>query len=128
MKILIAEDDSVSRKYLDKVLSEYGECDLTIDGIEAVDAYLMAQEEGQPYDLLCLDIMMPKVHGFKVIKIIRNIEKKNKTNPIKIIIITALSQSEILANLDETDRNIAWFCKPFNQELISEALEKLNLV
>ena len=37
MKILIAEDDSASRKFLFKLLSQYGECDMTVDGIETVE-------------------------------------------------------------------------------------------
>ena len=41
MKILIAEDDFAGRKYLFKLLSEYGECDMTIDGIETVEAFVI---------------------------------------------------------------------------------------
>lgn len=37
MKILIAEDDLSSRKFLFKLLSQYGECDLVVDGLEAID-------------------------------------------------------------------------------------------
>ena len=43
MRILIAEDDFASRKFMLKFLSKFGECDITVDGMEAVDAYLMAQ-------------------------------------------------------------------------------------
>ena len=59
MKILLAEDDFATRKFMLSFLSKYGECDVTVDGMEAVDAYLMALEDGEPYDLVCLDIMMP---------------------------------------------------------------------
>lgn len=45
-----------------KILSKYGECD-TVDGLEAVDAFMLAQKENKPYDLVCLDIMMPKLDG-----------------------------------------------------------------
>ena len=55
MRILIAEDDFASRKLLLKFMSEYGECDVTVDGMEAIDAYLMSLEEKEPYDLICLD-------------------------------------------------------------------------
>jgi two-component system chemotaxis response regulator CheY len=76
MKILIVEDDSISRKILYKFMSEYGECDITVDGMEGLDAYLIALNEGNAYDLICLDIMMPKVDGVKVLKTIREIEKQ----------------------------------------------------
>lgn len=55
MRILIAEDDFASRKVILKFLSVYGECDVTVDGMEAVDAFMMALEEDNPYDLICLD-------------------------------------------------------------------------
>ena len=45
MRILIAEDDFASRKLLLKFMSEYGECDVTVDGMEAIDAYLMSLED-----------------------------------------------------------------------------------
>ncbi len=57
MRILIAEDDFASRKFMLKFLSKFGECDVTVDGMEAVDAYLMALDAETPYDLVCLDIM-----------------------------------------------------------------------
>lgn len=68
MRILIVEDDLASRKIMLKILSKYGECDVTVDGLEAVDAFMLAQKENKPYDLVCLDIMMPKLDGVKVLK------------------------------------------------------------
>ena len=68
MKILIAEDDVVSRKLILKVLSDFGDCDFVINGFEAIDAYLLGQKEGKTYDLIFLDIMMPKLDGIKALK------------------------------------------------------------
>ena len=45
MKILLAEDDFVTRKFMASFLSKYGECDVTVDGMEAVDAFMLALEE-----------------------------------------------------------------------------------
>lgn len=73
MRILIAEDDFASRKMLLKFLSTFGECDVTVDGMEAIDAYLMALEEDNPYDLVCLDVMMPIMDGYQALKNIREI-------------------------------------------------------
>lgn len=42
MKILIVEDDLVSRKFLSKFLSKFGDVDVVVHGIEALDAYLLA--------------------------------------------------------------------------------------
>ena len=78
MRILIAEDDFASRKFMLKFLSKFGECDITVDGMEAVDAYLMALDADTPYDLVCLDIMMPALDGYQALKAIRDIEQERK--------------------------------------------------
>ena len=67
MKILLAEDDFVTRKFMVNFLSKYGECDVTVDGMEAVDAFMMALEDDEPYDLICLDIMMPVMDGYQAL-------------------------------------------------------------
>ena len=76
MRILIAEDDFASRKFMLRFLSQYGECDVTVDGMEAVDAFLMALEDEENYDLVCLDIMMPELDGYQALKAMRDIEKE----------------------------------------------------
>jgi two-component system chemotaxis response regulator CheY len=48
--MLIAEDDYASRTLLFKFLSKYGECDLTVDGMQALDAYLMSLDDNNPYE------------------------------------------------------------------------------
>ena len=50
MRILLAEDDYVTRKFMIGFLSKYGECDVTVDGMEAVDAFMMALEDDEPYE------------------------------------------------------------------------------
>ena len=40
MRILIVEDDFASRKFMMNFMSAYGDCDGTVDGMEAVEAYM----------------------------------------------------------------------------------------
>ena len=42
MRVLVAEDDQASGKFLCKLLSRYGEVELTTDGIQAVDTFVAA--------------------------------------------------------------------------------------
>lgn len=128
MKILIAEDDMVSRKVLWKILSVYGECDLVVNGIEAVDAFMMATNENEPYDLVCLDIMMPKVDGIKVLKTIRDLEKHNATSePTKVIMTTALSETEVVDDAFEKGAN-AYATKPIDVKKLIEVMKNLELI
>lgn len=93
MRILIAEDDSTSRTLLRHFLTPYGDCDMTVNGMEAVEAFILAAGEGQPYDLICLDIMMPELDGIKALKLIREKERSMGIVPkdeVKVVMTTAL--------------------------------------
>ena len=130
MKIMIAEDDLVSRKFLHKFMSRYGECDLVVDGLEAIDAFMLAIQDKEPYDLICLDIMMPKVDGIKALKAIRDIEKQKNIEgdqAVKIIMTTALSEADMVQSAFDHGSN-AYATKPIDTEKFIEALKKLQLI
>ncbi len=130
MKILIAEDDLVSRKFLFKFLSQYGDCDLVVDGLEALDAYLIARKENSPYDLICLDIMMPKIDGVKVLKQIRDMEEKkelSQENHTKVFMTTALGETQLVQNAFDIGCD-AYAVKPLDIKKLTEVLLKLELI
>jgi len=130
MKILIAEDDFASRKFLFKLLSQYGECDMTVDGIEAVEAFAIAYDTGKPYDLLCLDIMMPKIDGLKALKTIRDFERKKgvaESEKCKVIITSALSETEVVFDSFSTEREV-YATKPISAAIFKDLLKKLELI
>ena len=130
MRILIAEDDLVSRKFLFKFLSQYGDCDLVVDGLEALDAFLMSIKDEKPYDLMCLDIMMPKVDGVKVLKSIRDYESQKNVTPekrTKIIMTTALAETRFVQNAFDTGCD-AYAAKPIDIAKFVEVLHKLGLI
>lgn len=130
MRILIVEDDLTSRKIMLKILSAYGECDVTVDGLEAVDAFMLAQKENKPYDLVCLDIMMPKLDGVKVLKVIRSLEEQKNVlddNQAKVIMTTALSEKQYVDKAFELGCQ-AYANKPIDAAKFKNVLEKLMLI
>ncbi len=130
MKILIAEDDLVSRNFLSKFLEKYGDCDLVVDGLETLDAFLMALKENDPYQLICLDIMMPKVDGVKTLKAIRDLEKQYNVAPenrVKIIMTTALAEAQIVRTAFDYGCE-AYAAKPIDTRKLIEVMEKLGLI
>lgn len=130
MRILIAEDDLVSRKVLLKFLSPYGECDVTVDGLEALDAFLIALKEKKPYDLACIDIMMPKIDGLQVVRTIRKLEKEYSLQAVqrtKLIMVTALSEAEYVEQAFSLGCE-AYAAKPLDTVKLAQVMEKLDLI
>jgi two-component system chemotaxis response regulator CheY len=129
MRILLAEDDFVTRKFMTSFLSKYGECDVTVDGMEAVDAFMMALEDDDPYDLVCLDIMMPVMDGYQALMGIRNLEKEQSIPPekaVKVIMTTALNDEKNVKMAFELGCTI-YSGKPIDQDKFEQALKKLGL-
>lgn len=130
MKILLAEDDFVTRKFMVNFLSKYGECDVTVDGMEAVDAFMMALEDGDPYDLVCLDIMMPVMDGYQSLVGIRNLEKERNVpadKAVKVIMTTALNDERNVKMAFELGCTV-YSGKPIDQDRFEQALKKLELI
>ena len=100
MRILVVEDDFVSRKVLRKMLAPFGEADFAVTGLEALAAYKAAIAENNPYRLICLDIMMPGMDGQQTLKCIRKHEAETgvkQADEVKVIMTTALdSPAEVV--------------------------------
>ena len=83
-RILVVEDDLDIQELLKNFLQEVGyEIVLAGDGVEACSAFL-----AEPFDLVLLDVMLPKMNGFAVCELIR------KQSQAPIIMLTALSGEE----------------------------------
>lgn len=130
MRILIAEDDFANRIFMYRFLSKFGDCDITVDGIEAVEAFNMALEEKEEYDLICLDIMMPVLDGYQALEQIRRKEEEMgipDENRAKIIMITALSERRNVSKAFELGCT-AYAGKPIDQKKFENVLRKLELI
>jgi len=133
MKILVVDDELVSRKKLQKIMNIIGECQAFDNGIDAIAAFEKAWENGAPekawengapFDLIVLDIAMPEMDGTEVLSKIREIEKENKVQSekkAKIMMVTAHSDVDrvitcIKAGCDD------YISKPFDRQIIVEKL------
>ena len=130
MKILITDDDFVCRKVMVKFLSEYGEADVAVNGNEALNAFKSAFEDGEPYDLVCLDIMMPEMDGQSVLKEIRDYEQSKGVfglESVKIIMTTALNDPENIKTAFR-EQCEAYIVKPVDKDKLTQKLKELELI
>ena len=115
---------------MQRYLSSYGDCDIAVDGNEAVEAFRQAMDEKELYELICLDIMMPNMDGHEALKAIRRIESEHGINGldgVKVIMTTALGDSK---NVMESFREgcEAYIVKPVEKDKLLEEMESLGLV
>ena len=95
------------------------------DPLRALDAL-----KNQTYDTLLLDIMMPKLDGVKVLKVIRSLEdQKNiqEGKQVKVIMTTALAEKQYVDKTFELGCQ-AYANKPIDAVKFKEVLEKLALI
>ena len=131
MRILIVEDEFTSRKLLTALLSDFGDCDTASDGVECVSAFQKALAEGKPYDLVCMDIMMPNKDGHQALKDIRAIEQEagvSSASEAKVIMITALNDPKTVVKAYYKGGAAAYLPKPIEVESLYAILRDLALI
>ena len=126
MDILIVEDEMVSRKLLEKILCKYGACDLASRGDEALNAVIKKINQNEYYDLICLDLMMPKIDGISVLSAIRDLEKQHQLS-CKIMLITAMDEIDVVKDAFEQGAD-AYVTKPIDLDKLDEILTKFGLI
>jgi two-component system, chemotaxis family, chemotaxis protein CheY len=130
MRTLIVEDDFTSRLLLQTFLAKYGECHVAINGKEAVAAFRTSEANGQHYDLICMDIMMPEMDGQAAVKEIRAIEEAGgttSTNGAKIIMTTALDD---VKNVVQSFQSLcdAYLFKPIDASKLLGHMRDFHLI
>jgi len=128
MRSLVAEDDATSRVVLQKFLSKFGDCDIVVNGRDAVQAVKKAQLEHRVYDLVCMDLHMPVMDGQEAIREIRTQEADADTlRKMKIIVTTALSDMGNITNALLGKCN-GYMMKPIDITKLRAELKDLGLL
>ena len=111
LNILVAEDNEINAKLVNQILLQHGaKLTLATNGEEAIAACAKTN-----YDMILMDIHMPKIDGVEATKVIRANEKTGK--PIPIVALTADVMSEDQLAFIEAGMNDV-MVKPINEELL----------
>jgi len=113
-QILIIEDEIDIQNILKSFLEDAGHrVDTASDGLDGITAFRKSQS---PYDLILLDIMMPKINGYAVCEMIRS----ESNTPI--IILTALDEEENQIKAFDLQAD-DYITKPFSMPVVLKRIE-----
>ena len=128
MKTLVVDDDELGRMLLTTFFDDFGHCDQAENGKLALDLYEAAVAEENPYDLVCLDIVMPVMDGMTTLRNLREIEQQQKRKRTMVFVISARNSiSDIEDAFFEGDCD-DYIVKPFSRESIRKMLERHNMM
>ena len=120
MRILIIDDEFVSRKKLQKIMENLTECEAVERG---EDGLKIALSENPP-DLILLDIMMPEMDGYEVLE---KLKDDPQTKGIPVIFLSALDEKEDIIRGLEMGA-VDYIAKPFHKaEVKARVLTHLSL-
>ncbi len=120
--VLLVEDNELNREIAMAILEETGmQIDCAGDGIEAVNIINEAPED--QYDLILMDIQMPRMDGYTATREIRTLSNNRKAN-IPIVAMTANAFDEDRKKAFETGMN-GHIAKPIDIDMISKTLDEV---
>lgn len=114
-KILVVDDDASVRQLIRVTLRDYEivEC---VNGLEALEKI-----GNEKPDLILLDVMMPKMNGFEVI---RELKGDPATAEIPILLLTARGDRSTLKRSQE-EGVVIYFTKPFSPRALAQQVQSL---
>ncbi|MBF0424622.1 MAG: response regulator [Magnetococcales bacterium] len=127
MKVLIVDDDLNNRLLLKKFLAAYGPCDMVASGGDALTIFEHALGEGVPYDLVCMDIMMPGMDGLQATQRIREIERQAGVPPaseVTILMVSALDSPQVVMESFHKGGCTDYLVKPITMEKLRNKLRE----
>jgi len=124
-KLLIADDNSTNRLVLSEMLGPTGvTLTLVENGLDAVGQWTQAHSDGQPFDLLLLDITMPVLDGLGALSEIRHHEQATGLSPVPAVAVTANAMPNQVADyiMGGFDTHLS---KPFKRKELLHTLQTL---
>ncbi len=124
VKVLVVDDELVSREKMKRIMRPIAECDEASSGPAAVEAVEEAIASGAPYDIITLDVIMPGMDGIEVLRRIREAERDRLASDIgrsKIIMVSSSSDKHTIVSCIKAGCN-DYITKPFSTDKVIKKL------
>lgn len=126
LAVLVAEDNEINALLMRSLLAKLGHFPTVVNnGDEAIAGWTAATDRNQPFDLVLMDIQMPRIDGIEATRQIRALEAEQNARRTPILALTASSLIEdrnacIVAGMD------GFLSKPLDINKLVEALAGLR--
>jgi PAS domain S-box-containing protein len=125
LSILVAEDNEINALLMRSLLNRLGHrVVITTDGEEALESWLSAEAAGAPYDLVLMDIQMPKLDGIETTRQIRAREAGQRAKRTPVLALTANTLVEDRYACFEAGMD-GFLVKPLDRDKLADALATL---
>ena len=130
LQILIVEDDFSTRHLESKILEEFGNCEIAVNGDEAIRAFEKRALSGTPYDVIFLDILIPEPDGHAVLKTIREFEEERNIHGFERSRVIVVSNLRDMENIFRSFRrqSDSYIIKPVTKKKVERELKRLKLL
>ena len=121
MKILIVDDDQVSREILRKIVSLTGEHQITV-AEDGATAWALLDDPGRYFDVAFLDLTMPKPDGFDLLQRIRS---QPSLASIEVVLCTGSNDRATIARAIQLGAR-HYVVKPCTEAVITAKLRQIR--
>jgi PAS domain S-box-containing protein len=125
LSVLVAEDNEINALLTRVLLQKLGHrSTIVTDGAEAIDAWMAAHASGDRFDLLLMDVHMPRMNGIEATVRIRARELDDNAQPTPILALTANAFAEDRDACLAAGMN-GLLVKPLDRERLAAALDSI---
>ncbi|MEA4858371.1 MAG: response regulator [Solidesulfovibrio sp.] len=129
-RVLIVDDSRYQRYLIVQALEGLFTTAEAANGREAITLFIQAIEQGQPFDLVIMDILMPVLSGHDALAGIRRVEAakgvpEHRRTPA--VMLSSLDDPDNMLRAQFESGAQAYVTKPFSPQTLREALASLGL-
>ncbi len=130
MRCLVVDDDETCRKFVIRVMERLGDCDIALTGKEAIEMVTRSFANGDLYDVIFLDIMMPVMDGKQALSAIRTLERRAGLQDgwgAKIVMTTAMGDYDTVRHAFHNQCD-GYLVKPLSISRMEALLRNLKVL